>query len=52
LKINFNQSTLQGRELDYIHETIKIGQVAWDETFFRKRQKLIKDAAPCIQKYI
>jgi dTDP-4-amino-4,6-dideoxygalactose transaminase len=42
--IPFNRSSLQGRELDYIHETIKVGQVAGDQMFSRKCQKLLQDA--------
>ena len=45
--IPFNCSSLQGRELDYIHETIDIGQVAGDQTFSRKCQKLLEDEIGC-----
>lgn len=45
--IPFNRSSLQGRELDYIHETIKIGQVAGDQTFSRKCQGLLQEIAGC-----
>ena len=40
--IPFNRSSLQGRELEYIHETIGIGQVAGDQTFSRKCQTLLQ----------
>jgi dTDP-4-amino-4,6-dideoxygalactose transaminase len=40
--IPFNKSSLQGKELDYIHETIKIGQVAGDQMFSRRCQKLLQ----------
>lgn len=42
--IPFNRSSLQGRELDYIHETIKVGQVAGDQMFSRKCQALLQEA--------
>jgi len=42
--IPFNRSSLQGRELDYIHETIKVGQVAGDQMFSGKCQTLLQDA--------
>lgn len=45
--IPFNRSSLQGRELDYIHDTIGIGQVAGDQTFSRKSQTLLKDVIGC-----
>jgi dTDP-4-amino-4,6-dideoxygalactose transaminase len=41
--IPFNRSSLQGRELDYIHETVGIGQVAGDQTFSRKCQALLRE---------
>jgi len=40
--IPFNRSSLQGRELDYIHETIKVGQVAGDQMFSSKCQQLLQ----------
>jgi dTDP-4-amino-4,6-dideoxygalactose transaminase len=42
--IPFNRSSLQGRELDYIHETIKVGQFAGDQMFSRKCQALLQEA--------
>jgi dTDP-4-amino-4,6-dideoxygalactose transaminase len=42
-RIMFNRSSLQGRELEYIHETIGIGQVAGDQTFSRKCQHLLQE---------
>jgi dTDP-4-amino-4,6-dideoxygalactose transaminase len=42
--IPFNRSSLQGRELDYIHETIAIGQIAGDQTFSRKCQQLLEES--------
>lgn len=41
--IPFNRSSLQGRELDHIHETIGVGQVAGDQTFSRRCQELLRD---------
>jgi dTDP-4-amino-4,6-dideoxygalactose transaminase len=41
-EIAFNRSSLQGRELDYIHETIGVGQVAGDQMFSRRCQKLLQ----------
>jgi dTDP-4-amino-4,6-dideoxygalactose transaminase len=40
-EIAFNRSSLQGRELDYIHATIEVGQVAGDQIFSRKCQQLL-----------
>ncbi|MFN9368456.1 MAG: dTDP-4-amino-4,6-dideoxygalactose transaminase [Planctomycetia bacterium] len=42
--IPFNRSTLQGRELEYIGDTIRIGQVAGDQTYSRKCQELLRHA--------
>jgi len=42
--IPFNRSSLQGRELDYIHETIKVGQVAGDQMFSGKCQTLLQES--------
>ena len=42
--IPFNRSSLQGRELDYIHETIDVGQVAGDQMFSRKCQDLLQSS--------
>jgi dTDP-4-amino-4,6-dideoxygalactose transaminase len=47
--VMFNRSSLQGRELDYIHETIGIGQVAGDQTFSRRCQGLLKETTGCRQ---
>lgn len=47
--IPFNRSSLQGRELEYIFDTIRIGQVAGDQTYSRKCQALLREAlgVPC-----
>jgi dTDP-4-amino-4,6-dideoxygalactose transaminase len=42
--IPFNRSSLQGRELHYIHETIDVGQVAGDQMFSRKCQEMLEEA--------
>ncbi len=42
--IPFNQSSLQGSELDFIREAIESGQVAGDQTFSRKCQRLLEEA--------
>ena len=43
MAIPFNRSSLQGRELEYIHETIEVGQVAGDQVFSRKCQSLLQE---------
>lgn len=47
--IPFNRSSLQGRELEYIFDTIRIGQVAGDQTYSKKCQHLLRETlgAPC-----
>ena len=41
--IPFNKSSEQGKELDYIKNTISNGQVAGDQTFSKKCQSLLED---------
>lgn len=41
--ILFNKSSQQGKELDYIHRTISNGQVAGDQTFSKKCQRLLEN---------
>ena len=41
--IPFNRSSLEGRELEYIHDTIRVGQVAGDQTYSRRCQRLLRD---------
>jgi dTDP-4-amino-4,6-dideoxygalactose transaminase len=41
--IPFNRSSLEGHELKYILQTISIGQIAGDQTFSRKCQKLLEE---------
>jgi len=45
--IPFNRSSLQGVELDYIAEALRIGQVAGDQKFSRKCQDLLKSVTGC-----
>jgi len=40
--IPFNRSSLQGRELEYIFQTISIGQIAGDQTFSKKCHALLE----------
>ena len=40
--IPFNRSSLRGRELEYIFQTITIGQIAGDQTFSRKCHTLLE----------
>lgn len=41
--IPFNRSSLQGRELEYIFQTISAGQIAGDQTFSKKCHALLED---------
>lgn len=47
--IPFNRSSLQGRELEYIFDTIHIGQIAGDQTYSKKCQAFLQEAlgVPC-----
>jgi dTDP-4-amino-4,6-dideoxygalactose transaminase len=47
--IPFNRSSAQGAELEHIAETLRIGQVAGDQTFSRNCQTLLKDTLGCRQ---
>ncbi|HYB96118.1 MAG TPA: dTDP-4-amino-4,6-dideoxygalactose transaminase [Vicinamibacterales bacterium] len=40
--IPFNRSSLEGRELEYIFETITIGQIAGDQTFSKRCHQLLQ----------
>lgn len=42
--IPFNRSSLCGRELEYIFQTITIGQIAGDQTFSKKCHTLLEQA--------
>ena len=42
--IPFNRSSLEGRELEYIFQTITIGQIAGDQTFSKKCHSLLERA--------
>lgn len=41
--IPFNQSSLEGRELEHIFRTMSVGQIAGDQTYSRKCQTLLED---------
>jgi dTDP-4-amino-4,6-dideoxygalactose transaminase len=41
-KIPFNRSSLLGRELEYIFQTMTIGQIAGDQTYSKKCQALLE----------
>ncbi|MBV8821007.1 MAG: dTDP-4-amino-4,6-dideoxygalactose transaminase [Acidobacteriaceae bacterium] len=41
-EIPFNRSSLLGREMEYIHQTISRGQIAGDQVFSRKCQALLE----------
>jgi len=40
--IPFNRSSLAGRELEYIFQTVNLGQIAGDQTFSKKCQALLE----------
>src|SRR3954452_17576503 len=42
ITIPFNRSTLVGRELDYVAQAMRIGQIAGDQTFSKKCQALLE----------
>ena len=41
--IPFNRSSLEGRELEYIFQTITIGQIAGDQTFSKKCHQFLEN---------
>lgn len=41
--IPFNKSSLEGRELEYIFQTISVGQIAGDQMFSRKCHGLLEE---------
>jgi dTDP-4-amino-4,6-dideoxygalactose transaminase len=43
--IPFNRSSLEGRELEFIFQTISIGQIAGDRTFSKKCHALLEEVA-------
>lgn len=43
LHIPFNRSSLEGRELEYIAQTVGVGQIAGDQVFSKKCQKLLEE---------
>ena len=42
MNILFNQSSLQGRELEYIFQSISSGQIAGDQTYSKRSQALLR----------
>ena len=42
VSIPFNRSSLVGRELEYIFQAISIGQIAGDQAFTKRCQKLLE----------
>lgn len=42
MNVSFNRSSLQGRELEYIFQTISAGQIAGDQTFSKKCHALLE----------
>lgn len=47
LTIPFNRSATQGRELEYIQASLEIGQIAGDQSFSRRCQRLLEQAIGC-----
>jgi dTDP-4-amino-4,6-dideoxygalactose transaminase len=47
--IPFNRASAQGAELEYIAESLRIGQIAGNQTFSRKCQELLKTTVGCRQ---
>ncbi|MBX2972518.1 MAG: dTDP-4-amino-4,6-dideoxygalactose transaminase [Flavobacteriales bacterium] len=45
--IPFNRSSLQGSELNYIQQTLALGQIAGDQTFSKKCEKLLEGITGC-----
>jgi dTDP-4-amino-4,6-dideoxygalactose transaminase len=46
-RIPFNRSSLQGREMDYIRQAMRSGQIAGDQTFSKKCEKLLEKLTGC-----
>jgi dTDP-4-amino-4,6-dideoxygalactose transaminase len=42
-RILFNRSSLQGKEVEHIIQTMQVGQIAGDQTFSRKSQSLLEE---------
>src|SRR3954471_2959907 len=42
-RILFNRSSLQGKEVEHIIQTMQVGQIAGDQTFSRKCQTLLEE---------
>jgi dTDP-4-amino-4,6-dideoxygalactose transaminase len=52
ITIPFNRSTLVGRELDYVAEAMRIGQIAGDQTFTKKCQALLQSIVGVPRAYL
>ena len=52
IDIPFNRSSLQGRELEYIFQTITIGQIAGNQTFSQRCQKLLQNELGCHRAFV
>jgi hypothetical protein len=46
-EITFNRSSLLGGELEYIFETMTVGQIAWDRTYSKKCHAPARTNAGC-----
>ena len=42
-RIPFNNSTLAGKEIDYVTRSVSSGQIAGDQQFSRRCQALLED---------
>lgn len=47
VKVTFNRSALIGRELEYIQNAVLSGQIAGDQTYSKKCEKLMEEAIAC-----
>ncbi|MBK8532041.1 MAG: dTDP-4-amino-4,6-dideoxygalactose transaminase [Flavobacteriales bacterium] len=47
VKVTFNRSALIGRELEYIQAAVLSGQIAGDQSFSRKCEKLLENTIAC-----
>ena len=46
-RIPFNRSSLMGRELNYIRQAMRSGQIAGDQTFSKKCEKILEEVTGC-----
>jgi len=47
VKVTFNRSALIGRELEYIQNAVLSGQIAGDQTYSKKCEKLMEETIAC-----